>query len=140
MKSETIIVPRKITGYNEARELDVHFMELSINLDEIKTDGYELGISQCPITRSSIDEIKENFTSISQKPIVAFSCHDGLYHVVTKQELVEAVKELNDEGKIEIKDIVCDILFRKTGIIDVKLPEDIVFCFQFGRSKSDGTI
>jgi hypothetical protein len=117
-------------------ELDVEFMEMSVPLDEIKTDGYQKKIICQPIRQALVNEIKENFSEIIDTPKIVYSCEDGRYHVITKQELVEAVKQLITEGKIEpIKEITCDIIARKsTSILDADLPEDRLFCFKYSYS------
>lgn len=120
---------------------DVDFMAMNIPIDEIKTDGYQKKIIHQPIRQALVDEIKKSFTGLGEKkPIVVYSCEDGLYHVIKNQHWVEAIKQLVKEGKIEpIREITCDIISRKSTceVLDANVTEDRLLCFEYSYTIND---
>ncbi len=140
MQSETNVKIGEIRRNNLACELDLDFMEMSVPLNEIKSDGYDIGVNHRPIIRSKVNEMKRGFTGLDKKPVVVYSCNDGCYHIVEHQNFVEAVNELIKEMEIEpIEEILCNIIARKSTctVLDAKVPDDRFLCFQYAYTIDD---
>lgn len=96
--------------YNKIGSLDIAFDEQIIHIDQIKADGYEIGVNHRPIRTAHVNKIKSNFSGDMVSLKVVFDHRYGFYHIVQGQHIFTAFRELMSEGKIEPKDTInCDV-------------------------------
>lgn len=126
--------------YNTLKDLDIGFKEINIPIVKITTDGYKRGVNHRPIRQPHVNKIKASFTGDIEKPKVVYSSLDECYHILQRQHLIEAVKQLINEGRIAPIDVIrCDLIIRKsTGQqLDESKPEDRSLCFEYSYRVTD---
>ncbi len=107
--------------YNDSPVMDINFDEKTIPINQIKTDGYEIGVNHRPLTKAHIRRIKSNFSGNMDSPKVVFDSGNQCYHIVQHQHVFTAFIELMNEGKIERSDTIkCEIIKYRTYAFALK--------------------